>query len=106
MTYHLAVEPGVLRAAGNVLLETEIRVRQTDVDIQADTIPAARAFDGWRSGKALADLAGFWHQEFIGTAGRAGELGSIVIQAVANYLDADALAVAKLAPDHTYTRGR
>lgn len=107
MEIELEVAPAVLRAAGNVLLHIASRVQEVNVDVQAHTVPAARAFDGWQTGGALDGLATFWPMEFAAMAEQAGRLGNAAFAAASAYTAADQAATTGLGSvDPQYIRGR
>lgn len=85
----VAVDPAVLRAVSRVLTDTAVDIRQTNLDVQADTLPAARAFDGFKTGKSLADLAEFWRQEYEYLAKETDGLALATESAAAAYAAAD-----------------
>ncbi len=103
----VAVDPAALRAVGTVLLDTATKVRRVNLDVEADTVPAARAFDGWLSGGALDGLVRFWQLEFTATFDRLGALGNGAFEAASNYTAADQAAHTELTSvDPQYFRGR
>lgn len=102
----IEVDLAALRRTGDVLFDVATQVRRVDTDVQAATVQAARAFDGWRTGKSLTGLAQFWGREFDALADDTGKLGNAAMEAASNYTAADQRAEATMPVDQTYFRGR